>query len=247
MAPELWPNDTLTHLANQYHSDKGTTFNCAHGYTRVYGALLEPARQSALRLAEIGLLHGRTQAEGPAAIARDGCPSLRMWADFLPQAEIHGFDIVDFTSFASEKIRITRGDQGSRNDLKSFGSCAGGPFDIIIDDGSHASHHQQISFATLFPYLADGGLYIVEDLHFQPAEIEMAGIATMREFLMGLVSRQTGLRLALEQAEFHYLLNTIESIRFFDSISPLWPLSATADALAVIRKRGRHPVLRHPG
>ena len=42
-------------------------------------------------------------------------------------------------------------------------------------------------------------------------------------------------------------MNTIESIRFFDSISPLWPLSATADALAVIRKRGRHPVLRHPG
>jgi hypothetical protein len=247
MAPELWPNDELTRLANQYNSDKGTTFSCAHGYTRIYQSLLEPARTSALRLAEIGLLHGRTQAEGPDAIARHGCPSLRMWADYLPQAEIHGLDIVDFTSFASDRIKISRGDQSNRTDLNRFAQSASGKFDIIIDDGSHASHHQQITLGALFPHLAYGGYYVVEDLHFQPAELEIPGVAKMRDFLVSLSTRRTGLKIALEQNEFHYLLNNIQSIQFFDSISPRWPLATTADALAVIRKRGRHHVLDHAG
>ena len=57
MAPELWPNDELTRLANRYSSDKGTAYNCAHGYTRVYQALLAPLRESPLRMLEIGLVH----------------------------------------------------------------------------------------------------------------------------------------------------------------------------------------------
>jgi len=40
--------------------------------------------------------------------------------------------------------------------------------DIIIDDASHASHHQQNAFLTLFPKLRSGGLYIIEDLRWQP-------------------------------------------------------------------------------
>lgn len=240
MASHAWPDDELTRLADQYQSDKGMTFSCAHGYTRIYAAILAPARQSALRLAEIGLLHGRSQAEGPEVVAKLGCPSLRMWADYLPCAEIHGFDIVDFTPFAGERIRITRGDQGSRADLGGFAQSAGGKLDIIIDDGSHASHHQQISLGALFPHLADGGLYIVEDLHFQPAELEIPGVTKMRDFLVSLSTRQAGLKIALDQGEFHYLLTSIQSIQFFDSLSPRWPLSATADALAVIRKRGQH-------
>jgi len=36
---------------------------------------------------------------------------------------------------------------------------------IIIDDGSHVSEHVITSFHTLFPYLANNGIYVVEDLH----------------------------------------------------------------------------------
>jgi len=39
-----------------------------------------------------------------------------------------------------------------------------GPFDIIIEDGSHMWGHQITSLRTLFPFLKDGGLYIAEDL-----------------------------------------------------------------------------------
>jgi hypothetical protein len=38
-------------------------------------------------------------------------------------------------------------------------------FDIIIDDGSHASGDIIQAFARFFPKLADGGLFVVEDLH----------------------------------------------------------------------------------
>ena len=40
-----------------------------------------------------------------------------------------------------------------------------GPFDIIIDDGSHRNDDMVISFETLFPVLKCGGMYVVEDLH----------------------------------------------------------------------------------
>ena len=37
--------------------------------------------------------------------------------------------------------------------------------DIVLDDGSHIGRHQQASFECLFPLLAEGGLYVIEDLH----------------------------------------------------------------------------------
>jgi len=40
-----------------------------------------------------------------------------------------------------------------------------GPFDIIIDDGSHLSTHIITSFQSLIDHVADKGLYIVEDVH----------------------------------------------------------------------------------
>ncbi|MFE3638938.1 class I SAM-dependent methyltransferase [Streptomyces sp. NPDC059168] len=38
-----------------------------------------------------------------------------------------------------------------------------GPFDIVIDDGSHLNEHVLTSFEALFPHLRPGGLYVVED------------------------------------------------------------------------------------
>jgi hypothetical protein len=47
-------------------------------------------------------------------------------------------------------------------------------FDVVIDDASHASFHQQLTFKTLFPRVARGGLYIIEDLHWQSPYFEDA-------------------------------------------------------------------------
>jgi hypothetical protein len=40
-----------------------------------------------------------------------------------------------------------------------------GGLDIVLDDGSHVSSHQRVSFEVLFPLLSDGGLYMIEDMH----------------------------------------------------------------------------------
>lgn len=236
--------NSLTELANRYGSDKGTTTLCAHGYTRVYESLLGPAREQPLRLAEIGLMHGYRQYEFAGRLAEAGCASLRMWADYLPQATIDGFDLVDFRALAGGRVRIHQGDQGRREDLAAFAEAAGGAFDVIIDDGSHASQHQQITLATLFPRLAPGGFYLIEDLHYQPAELELPGITPTREFLRQLRHGGSGAQLALHQDELAGLLATIGSIHFFDSQSSRWPLAQTEDALALIVKKGAHPTLR---
>ena len=39
-------------------------------------------------------------------------------------------------------------------------------FDIIIDDGSHISKDLIKSFNFLFEHLSEGGLYMIEDLHY---------------------------------------------------------------------------------
>jgi hypothetical protein len=44
--------------------------------------------------------------------------------------------------------------------------------DVIIDDGSHASFHQQLMFKHLFPKLRPNGTYVIENLHWQPGEFE---------------------------------------------------------------------------
>ncbi len=56
-------------------------------------------------------------------------------------------------------------------------------FDIVIDDGSHQSSDIVESFCRYFPYLADGGVFIAEDLH----------CSYWREFQGGLLYRYSSI------------------------------------------------------
>ena len=64
-----------------------------------------------------------------------------MWAEYLPGARIYGFDIKDFTSATGAWTRIIQGDQSNPEDLQQLHEL-GEQFDVIIDDGLHASRHQ---------------------------------------------------------------------------------------------------------
>jgi hypothetical protein len=157
----------LTELANKYQSDKGTEFGERHGYTQVYEQLFAPRREQPLRLLEIGLRYDPYYADVSQAFS----PSLQMWLDYFPQGKVFGFDINDFTKLRGERLQVLRGDQGNPEDLRRVARQLA-PFDIIIDDGSHASFHQQLTFALLFPCVRPGGLYVIEDLHWQPPSLE---------------------------------------------------------------------------
>jgi predicted O-methyltransferase YrrM len=92
--------------------------------------------------------------------------SLQMWKDYLgSDAVIVGIDIdPDCKAFEEDNIHICIGSQNDPAFLQDVVEKYG-PFDIILDDGSHEMEHQITSFETLFRTVKDGGIYAVEDLH----------------------------------------------------------------------------------
>ena len=137
---------TLDEIAISNDLDKAST---SHNYTKLYSIYFDPIRNAKLKIFEIG-------------IGRGG--SLKMWKEFFPHAEITGMDIDDARHMAEDRINIYHGDQTDLNLLNKINEKHG-PFDIIIDDGSHIDECTKISFEHLFPLLKQGGLYIIEDLH----------------------------------------------------------------------------------
>lgn len=120
-----------------------------HSYGELYERLFRGFRYRRLKLLEIGVFAGA---------------SLLTWRAYFPRAVTIGLDIEDKSNLAvGNKTRIYQGDQGCAGDLSRI-CAAEGPFDIVIDDGSHLSRHQLFSFLELFPHIKDGGLYVIEDI-----------------------------------------------------------------------------------
>jgi hypothetical protein len=143
--------------------------------------------------------------------------------------------INDFSMVALPNCTIFRGDMGSRADLRRMARSVPTPFDIIVEDGSHASHHQQIALATLFPFVAAGGLYIIEDLHWQPAAIEKIAIPKTRSLCRDFRWSGTFRSSVITDGESAYLAEKIESIDLFDTMDRY--NIDNKDGLAVITKQ----------
>ena len=122
-----------------------------HNYNPLYERFFDPIRLSVKKVLEIGVEAGT---------------SLRMWADYFPNAEIHGFDIdPECRQHQTDRCVVHIGDQ---TDISSMGSLPGG-FDIIIDDGLHSADSQIGSFAYLYKHkLNQRGIYVVEDVIQSP-------------------------------------------------------------------------------
>jgi SAM-dependent methyltransferase len=164
-AERYTPGKNLTDLANKYGSDRGALAGSKHRYADLYELAFRHIRDQPIVLLEIGLAPKGPEIDGSVEQRLDS-PSVSMWLEYFPSAEIVGFDIRDFSHLWHERFSFIRGDCGSRQALAQLAD-ENERFDIIIDDASHASYHQQLSFIMLFPKLAHGGLYIIESLHWQ--------------------------------------------------------------------------------
>lgn len=133
----------LSWLASVYGSDKGVT---AHQYVDLYESILAPHRRSYSRVLEIGIYKGA---------------SILMWRDFFPNAEIFGLDI-ETVEVPGPRITTLQGDQSAPETIERLRSL--GPFDLIVDDGSHKAEHILASFAGLFDSVKPGGWYVIEDM-----------------------------------------------------------------------------------
>ena len=158
----------LSDLAAKYGSDKGLS---RHKYTRLYDMLFLPYREAKITFLEMGLQIGGPEHEKSADRETTDAPSARMWLEYFPNAEIIGLDVSDFSWLEADRFRFVRCDMDDRAAIREAAKVADS-FDIIIDDASHASAHQQDAFLEFFPRLKSGGLYIIEDLQWQPPVYE---------------------------------------------------------------------------
>jgi hypothetical protein len=122
-------------------------------YLPVYETALSPFRTRPIRMLEIG-------------VGRGG--SMQMWRSYLhPESVIVGIDIYPKASQfdnPAQQIHVRIGAQQDTTFLQSL-ITEFGPFDVILDDGSHMTSHMVETFRWLFPNgLASGGIYIVEDI-----------------------------------------------------------------------------------
>jgi hypothetical protein len=136
---------TLEECAIPWTTDKG---KIGHHYLDHYERYASRMRDSATKVLEIGIELGKSH---------------RMWRDYFPNAHVIGLDsdpqhVVDL----GERIEPILGYQ---DDPKMLAFLAQkGPYDLIVDDGSHVPMHQIMSFEHLFPSVKPGGVYIIEDI-----------------------------------------------------------------------------------
>jgi hypothetical protein len=235
------PTDPLTRLADHYRTDKGSRAG-GHHYTRVYSELFGHLRDHPVRLLEIGLMgldrrgwDDESLRDQGVAHGRDA-PSLRLWSHYFPRGQIFGLDFNDFGGVEIPRCRILRGDASKEADLLSVLDQTGGQLDIVIDDASHASDHQQISLGALFPAVSPGGVYIIEDLFYQPADREPAGAIRTVDMLKRaeVTGEFNGSHLSLEARE--YLNDHVEQVALFDSLA-VGRAVRNRDGIGVLWKR----------
>lgn len=131
-------------------TDHRTLIKMDH-YLRLYGRLMRRYRGRTVRFLEIGIFRGG---------------SIPMWQGFFaPDSHLVFADIdPGCRNLAGPGVHIEIGDQADPAFLDQL-ARQHGPFDIIVDDGGHLMYQQIASLNGLWPHLADGGLYVVEDTH----------------------------------------------------------------------------------
>jgi 23S rRNA U2552 (ribose-2'-O)-methylase RlmE/FtsJ len=157
-----------------------------------------------------------------------------VWNDYFHKnVNITGFDIDEkYLCFNSKypNINIVIGDQSKEEDLIQLKNKQ---YDMIIDDGYHASKHQQITFKTLWSNLKSKGYFVIEDLHYQPEE----ETCTKTKYLFE--QWKSGNWISSEyisQPELDVIKSEVEIIGFYDSKSKLWG-DSVKNAFVYVKKR----------
>lgn len=163
----------LATLAEKYGTDK-----LEHGYIPYYEKHMPNSPESLL---EIGCFKGA---------------SLKMWKEYYTdKTKISTIDLFGGAeNISHEEIGNfgIKAYKGSQSDVK-FLYGINEQFDVIIDDGSHNSDDQLISFKHLFiNNLKPGGVYVVEDLHCCNESFYWGAVTDFRHTMLGILQRIKG-------------------------------------------------------
>jgi len=174
-------------------------------YFQVYEELLSQYRGKSITFVEVGVLNGG---------------SLFMWRNFFgPQARIIGIDFNPLAKrWEQDGFEIHIGSQSSPNFWKTFFSEVG-PVDVLLDDGGHTNEQQIVTTHEAIPFIKDGGLLLVEDVHASyfrdfgnPSKYSFINYA--KQFVDVVNSRFPGVQ-PVPQDLFK---KAVYSVHFYDSI-----------------------------
>ena len=118
----------------------------------MYENFFSDIRDTALNVLEIGICDGG---------------SIKLWHDYFPNAQIYGLDIgiIDSAKFLYDydRISLLEGNAYTDSFIEENG-IADIPFDIVIDDGSHAWGDMYYFCETYSKFLAPDGIFVLEDI-----------------------------------------------------------------------------------
>lgn len=173
----------LALLCEHYGCDKGAViwdgprpyYWLPHTYAGIYEALLAPRRESIKSVFECGIGSPR-DPQKPGELADRStipqAPSLQVWRDYFPKAEIYAADIDPECMFEAERIHTGVMDQTDPKSVKAFFEAAlfedkklsSSGFDLMIDDGLHTAAAALSLFTHAKEYLSPTGCYFIEDM-----------------------------------------------------------------------------------
>jgi hypothetical protein len=225
--PVEWKHEDLglTGLHNSRYYNIWKNFDGGHkkySYFELYDKLFNMYSGKHPKVLEIGVYKGA---------------SIRTWKEFFGEGStIVGIDInADCARFEvpDQDIHVRIGDQSDPQFLK--GLCDEfGTFDIIMDDGSHFTHHVIASFNCAFLHcLAEGGVYFIEDLNtsywddYRTSKYSaMDMVLSLCEMMHQFYCDNAYQDYAIDNHKAHYvtpLVSTIVSeVRVFDSAAAIY-------------------------
>jgi hypothetical protein len=176
-------------------------------YFDVYERHLAGFRGRSPRVLEIGVSHGG---------------SLDLLREWLGRGTtIVGIDLDErITDLERRSVHLAVGDQSDPGFLAGV-VATHGPFDIVVDDGSHVPRHQIASLEALWPTMRSGSVYLVEDTHTNYWDNYEGGLAkpsTFIEYAKGLADDLHAFHSRSPDLQPTTWTRTLGGLHFYDSI-----------------------------
>ena len=190
-----------------FENNKGRKIDKWMHYFDAYDRHLTRFRKKKITVVEFGVQNGG---------------SLQMWRKYFgKKARYIGVDIDPRCKILEKDgFEIYIGDQEDRNFLKMLTKVIG-KIDVLIDDGGHTMGQQIATFEELYPYVAETGVFLVEDTHTSYWKRFDAGYKqkhTFMEYTKNLVDEINAWHSETSKLKVTDFTKTTRSITFYDSI-----------------------------
>lgn len=142
----------------------GTDKQTNHRYGDAYDSLLSvPEFYEEKGCPLVGCRPRSTRAEVrlvmEVGVAEGHC--LLAWRAVFPGATVVGMDVAPAAHARGERIEFHQGDYRKREDCER--AAAGRTFDLIVEDANHRLDESLVALFWLWPHVAPGGLYVIEE------------------------------------------------------------------------------------